>query len=139
MNPKKIGISHPWASRNINQNIGQDIWIRKSINGIFANYNMIPSEIFIHDFPKKISLKFLVFIPKRTSKNKIRLLLPKIISLLKSLLTLKFNKNIHISLKVVPSLFHDAHILGKWLKLEKNPVKLKYALKKLVKRTRFRN
>jgi len=25
MNPKKIGISQPWASRNINQNIGQDI------------------------------------------------------------------------------------------------------------------
>jgi hypothetical protein len=48
------------------------------------------------------------------------------------MLTLKYNKNIHISFKVVPNLFHDAHILAKWIKLEKNPVRLKFILKKLL-------
>jgi hypothetical protein len=132
MNPKKIAISQPWASRNINQNLNKDMWIRKFVNGIFNKYNIITSQLFIHTYPKKISLYFLVFIPKNTSKNHVKLLLTQIITLIKSILTLKFNKNIHISFKVVPSLFHDAHILAKWIKLEKNPIRLKYALKKLL-------
>lgn len=132
MNPKKIAISQPWASRNINQNLNKDMWIRKFVNGIFNKYNIITSQLFIHTYPKKISLYFLVFIPKNTSKSHVKLLLTQIITLIKSILTLKFNKNIHISFKVVPSLFHDAHILAKWIKLEKNPIRLKYALKKLL-------
>ena len=132
MNPKKIAISQPWASRNINQNLNKDMWIRKFVNGIFNKYNIITSQLFIHTYPKKISLYFLVFIPKNTSKNHVKLLLTQIITLIKSILTLKFNKNIHISFKVVPSLFHDAHILAKCVKLEKNPIRLKDALEKLL-------
>jgi len=71
------------------------------------------TKISLCTYPKKISLYFLVFIPKNTSKNHVKLLLTQIITLIKSILTLKFNKNIHISFKVVPSLFHDAHILAK--------------------------
>lgn len=132
MNPKKIAISQPWASRTINQNVHKDLWIDKCINGIFNQYNMIPSQLFIHTYPKKISLHFLLFIPKYTSHSGVSSLLKNLIILIKSMLTLKYNKNIHISFKVVPNLFHDAHILAKWIKLEKNPVRLKFILKKLL-------
>lgn len=116
------------------------MWIRSCLNGIFLKYNIITSQLFIHTYPKKISLYFLVFIPKNKNPHNINiilLLLPKIIKLIKSILTLKFNKNVHISFKVVPTLFHDAHILAKWLKLEKNPVRLKYALKKLLQQAKL--
>lgn len=132
MNPKKIATSQPWAARTMDQNVFQDLWIDKCVNGIFNQYNMIPSQIFIHTYPKKISLHFLLFIPKNSSHSGVRSLLKNIILLIKSMLTLKYNKNIHISFKVVPNLFHDAHILGKWIKLEKNPVRLKFILKKLL-------
>jgi hypothetical protein len=138
MNSKKIAISQPWASRTLNQNLNKDMWIRSCLNGIFLKYNIITSQLFIHTYPKKISLYFLVFIPKNKNPNATTpLLLPKIIKLIKSILTLKFNKNVHISFKVVPTLFHDAHILAKWLKLEKNPVRLKYALKKLLQQAKL--
>jgi hypothetical protein len=74
---------------------------------------MIPSEIYIHNYPKKISINFLIFVPKRTSQRGVSTVLTKIISLIKSILTLKYSKNIHVNFKVIPSIFHDAHIMGK--------------------------
>jgi len=147
MNSKKIAISQPWISRSMDQNIHKDIWIRKYISGLFLKYNILTSEIYIHEYPNKISIIFLIFVPKFAKRSLSRnnrndrlqakqdmapiLRIKKLVKLTKSLLILKYNKNIHINLKIVPSIFHDAHICVKWLKEEKNVHNLKFILKKL--------
>jgi hypothetical protein len=59
--------------------------------------------------------------------------LPRLIRLIKSVLTLKYNKNVHISFKVVGSVFEDDKILSKLVgsKLTKNPFKFRFTLKKV--------
>jgi hypothetical protein len=129
----KIGVSQPWGNRTINENIKEEVWTRKFINGTFLNYNYIISEIYMHSYPKKLSLKFLIFIPTWSVSKKVHILyLTKLISLVKSVLTLKYNKNVSVTFKVIPHLFKDPVMLGKWLKLEDDHVKLKFKLRKLL-------
>ena len=134
MNSKKLGISHPWYSRSISQSLSSELWIREFISGLFTNYNYLISELFVQVYPKKVSIKFLIFIRRKNPDWLYCLVyLPRLIRLIKSVLTLKYNKNVHISFKVVGSVFEDDKILSKLVgsKLTKNPFKFRFTLKKV--------
>ena len=134
MNSKKLGISHPWYSRSISSSLSSELWIREFISGLFVNYNYLISELFVQVYPKKVSIKFLIFI-RRKNPNWLYCLvyLPRLIRLIKSVLTLKYNKNVYISFKVVGSVFEDDKILSSLVggKVGKNPFKFRFTLKRV--------
>jgi len=89
----------------------------------------------IHIYPKKISLKFLVFISKKNKNSRYcALYLERIIGITKSILALKFNKNVSISIRIVNDAFDDPVILSKLLqdKIVSNPFRYRVILKRLM-------
>ena len=134
MNEKKLGISHPWYSRTMNSNVHSELWIREYIEGLLLNYKFLTSEVFVQVYPKKVSLKFLVFVGKRNPSWLYCLVyLPRLIKLIKSVLTLGYNKNIHVSIKVVGSVFEDDKVLSGLIRdrIVSNPFQFRQVLKKI--------
>jgi len=134
MNEKKLGISHPWYSRTMNSSVHSELWIREYIQGLLGNYNYLTSHVFVQVYPKKVSLKFLLFIGKRNPQWLYCLVyLPRLIQLIKSVITLKYNKNVHVSIKVVGSVFEDDKVLSTLItrKVTENPFQFRQTLKKI--------
>jgi len=132
---KKLGLSYPWLSRSIDQDYFGEKWIREFVTGLFQKYNYFVSDVFIHIYPKKISLKFLVFISKKNKNSRYcALYLERIIGITKSILALKFNKNVSISIRIVNDAFDDPVILSKLLqdKIVSNPFRYRVILKRLM-------
>lgn len=132
---KKIGLSYPWLSRTINNDYVTEEWIRNFSEGLFSNYNYILSDIFIHVYPKKVTIKFLIFIGKKNKNSRYcALYLERLIKFLKSVLLLKLNKNITISVRIVSDAFEDSKILSSLLKnkITSNPFKYRMIVKNLV-------
>ena len=59
--------------------------------------------------------------------------LPRLIQLIKSVITLKYNKNVHVSIKVVGSVFEDDKVLSTLItrKVTENPFQFRQTLKKI--------
>jgi len=132
---KKLGSSYPWLSRSINNEYSEEKWIRAFIEGVFANYNYITSDCFIHIYPKKVTLKLLIFISKKNKNSRYCVLyLERLISFIKSILILKLNKNAYISIRVVNDSFDDSRVLSTLLKdqILENPFKYRMVIKKLI-------
>jgi hypothetical protein len=137
MNSKKLGISHPWYCRSIGGSITEELWIRNFVDGLFVNYNYLLSNLFVQVYPKKLNIKLLIFIRRKNPDWLYCLVyLPRLIKLIKSVLTLKYNKNISISFKVVGSVFEDEKILSTLLsrKVSKNAFKFRFTLKRVFDR-----
>lgn len=101
----------------------------------FTRYNYVVSDIFIHIYPRKITIKFLIFISKKNKNSRYCVLyLERLIKLLKSILLLKLNKNITISIRVVNDAFDDSKILSSLLKNQiiNNPFKYRIVIKNLM-------
>lgn len=134
MNSKKLGISHPWYSRCINSSVTEDLWIREFIEGIFVTYGYLLSTLFVQVYGEKINIKLLIFIRRRNPDWLYCLVyLPRLVSLIKSVITLKSNKNVTISFKVVGSVFEDEKILSTLLKrkISKNAFRFRLTLKRV--------
>jgi len=132
---KKLGTSYPWFSRSINNDYLTEKWIRDFTEGLFTRYNYVVSDIFIHIYPRKITIKFLIFISKKNKNSRYCVLyLERLIKLLKSILLLKLNKNITISIRVVNDAFDDSKILSSLLKNQiiNNPFKYRIVIKNLM-------
>jgi len=132
---KKLGSSYPWLSRSINNDYSVEKWIRVFIEGVFANYNYITSDCFIHIYPKKVTVKLLIFISKKNKNSRYCVLyLERLISFIKSILILKLNKNVYISIRVVNDCFDDSRVLSTLLKdqILENPFKYRMVIKKLI-------
>jgi|AntRauTorckE5430_2_1112549.scaffolds.fasta_scaffold01024_10 hypothetical protein len=132
---KKLGLSYPWLSRSINNDYLTEKWIRNFIEGLFSRYDYVVSDIFIHIYPKKITIKCLIFISKKNKhSNYCGLYLERLIKFLKSTLLLKLNKNITVSVRIVNDAFDDSKILSSLLKSQigKNPFKYRMIIKKLI-------
>ena len=132
---KKLGLSYPWLSRSIDNDYLTEKWIRDFIEGLFSSYNFIVSDVFIHIYPKKITIKFLIFISKKNKHSRYcALYLERLIRFLKSSLLLKLNKNITISVRVANDAFDDSKILSSLLKTQigNNPFKYRMVIKKLI-------
>ncbi len=132
---KKLGISYPWLSRSIEQDYFGEKWIRDFIRGLFENYNYVVSDVFIHIYPKKISLKFLVFISKNNKNSRYCVLyLERLVAMTKSVLSLRFNKNVSVSIRIINDAFEDSSVLSKLLekKISSNPFRYRVVLKRLM-------
>jgi hypothetical protein len=107
----------------------EDIFIRKLIRNIYLKHGILTSEPYINRYPERISIKFFMFCTD-ASQYKIQLL---ILGLLKSILVLKYNKNIDISFKQSPHLLFNSKILTDFLKvkMEQNPSQSRMTLKRL--------
>jgi len=126
---KRVGISQSWYSRSLGSEIHEDIFIRKCVRNIYLKHGILTSEPYINRYPERISIKFFMFCTD-SSQYKIQW---ELYSLLKSLLVLKYNKNIDISFKQSPHLLFNSKILTDFLKvkMEQNPLQSKMTLKRL--------
>lgn len=111
---KKLGISQNtyFYTYKINYNL---INICELINNIFLNYNIFVSNIYIYEYPKSIIIKFDIWIHNK----KCYMFLNHIINLLKSLLVLKYNKNIEFNIKISKDIFNDDMLLSNFIKTMK--------------------
>lgn len=118
----KIGISENYKFYTYKNNYNL-ININKIINNILINYNIYVSNIFIYEYPKSIIIKFDIWI---YNKNLYKIL-NNILNLIKSLLILKYNKNIQFHIKISKDIFNDDLLIANYLK--NNHDKIKYILK----------
>lgn len=128
---KRLGISQGWYSRSGEYtDLESDKFIRKLVRNIYLKHGILTSEAYIHRYPERISIKFLMYMTD-SSQYKIQSLLMKLI---KSILVLKYNKNINIYYKQCPHLLFNSSILVDYLeqKLKGNSNKVRMILKKLM-------
>ena len=128
---KRLGISEGWYSRSGSYtDLESDKFIRKLVRNIYLKHGILTSEAYIHRYPERISIKFLMYITD-SSQYKIQNLL---ISLIKSILVLKYNKNVNISYKQCSHLMFNSKILVDYLekKLKGNPNKVRMVLKNVI-------
>ena len=104
---KKRGISEVSLYRTYPYNLNL-INLTKYIENSLLNYGIIVSNIYINEYRKIFIIHFTVFIPDSRQYK----VLSKIIKYIKSLLILKFNKNIYFNIKTVESIYHDNKILS---------------------------
>lgn len=86
------------------------------IKNTFINYNIYVSNIFIYEYPKSIIIKYNIWIHNKNSYK----ILNHIINFLKSLLILKYNKNIEFNINISKDIFNDDKLLSNYLKYEMN-------------------
>lgn len=116
---KKIGIIENYKFYTYKNNYNL-ININNLIKNILLNYNIYVSNIYMYEYPKSIIIKFDIWI---YNKN-IYKILTNIINLLKSLLILKYNKNIELNIKISKDIFNDDLLISNYIK--KNYDKIKY-------------
>lgn len=86
------------------------------IKNTFLNYNIYISNIYGYEYPKCIIFKFDIWIHNKKCYK----FLHYIIKFLKSLLILKYNKNIEFNIKISKNLLNDDKLLTEYLKTEIN-------------------
>ena len=103
----------------------------KIIEGIFFKYGILVSSIYIHEYPKNYIIHFNIFISHHIQY----FILKNIIKLIKSLLVLKYNKNISFNIHISKSIYYDNKFISSWLsyKLQNDPLQLRFITKKLWK------
>lgn len=105
--------------------------IEDMVKNILKSYNIVSSSVYIYEYPLAYILKLTIFI-----NNKIQyIILKKCIKLIKSILVLKYNKNIEIDIKVIKNMYEDLDILGEHIKQKttKNPETMVRVMRKVLK------
>ena len=126
---KKLGISQNWYYYTYKNNYNL-IEIEKIVKNTFLNYNIFISNIYMYEYPKLIILKFDLWIYNENHYK----LLTNIINYLKSLLVLKYNKNIEFNINFSKDIFNDDQLIGTFVK--KNWRKLRLMVKLLNKKNK---
>lgn len=116
---KKLGISESWKYYSYKSNYNL-YWIDNIIKNTFLCYNIYISNIYIYEYPKLIIIKFNLFV---FNKNQYKFI-NYIISYLKSLLILKYNKNIELNIKFSKNIFNDDKLIGTYIKNYNNKIRL---------------
>jgi hypothetical protein len=133
---KKIGISQPWFFNTFPYNptlLKQQIFI----TAFFNNFGILVSDIYISEYRHLLSYHLTIFL----SHTKHYSVIKPILNVLKSLLVIKYKKNISFNIKRSPSLYYDDKILGSWLKLniQKDTMKVRPLIKKLLHKDKLKN
>jgi hypothetical protein len=121
---KKLNISENWKYYTYKNNYNLN-HIDNIIKNTFLNYNILISNIYIYEYPKCIIIKFQLWVYNENHYKFIN----NIISYLKSLLILKYNKNIELNIKFSKDIFNDDLLIGTFIK--KNNDKIRPLLKLL--------
>lgn len=123
---KKLGISQNWNYYTYKNNWNL-INIENIVKNTFLNYNIFVSNIYMYEYPKCIIIKFQLWIYNINHYK----FLNNIINLLKSLLVLKYNKNIELHIKFSKDIYNDDKLIGTYIK--KNTDKIRPLFKLLNK------
>ena len=86
------------------------------IKNTFLNYNIYVSNIYVYEYPKSIIIKYNIWIHNKNCY----IFLNNIINFLKSLLVLKYNKNIEFNIKISKDIFNDDKLITNYLHYEMN-------------------
>lgn len=131
---KNIGISQPWLFNSYNPSL---INQQNDISSLFYDISMLTSQIYISQYKHLYIYHFTIFINQNYNTKNIALAL----KLLKSLLILKYNKNVIFNVKYPASIYHDHYQIASWLKfnIEENPTKIRPIFKKIMKRPQPNN
>lgn len=86
------------------------------IKNTFLNYNIYVSNIYVYEYPKSIIIKYNIWIHNKNCY----IFLNNIINFLKSLLVLKYNKNIEFNIKMSKDIFNDDKLITNYLEYEMN-------------------
>ena len=86
------------------------------IKNTFLNYNIYVSNIYVYEYPKSIIIKYNIWIHNKNCY----IFLNNIINFLKSLLVLKYNKNIEFNIKMSKDIFNDDKLITNYLHYEMN-------------------
>lgn len=84
------------------------------IKNTFLNYNIYVSNIYVYEYPKSIIIKYNIWIHNKNCY----IFLNNIINFLKSLLVLKYNKNIEFNIKISKDIFNDDKLITNYLQYE---------------------
>ena len=75
------------------------------------------SELFVDSYPCHIQVKCLLFVPRGIyTMKKVRIRLPLLLRLLKSMISIRSNKNVSFKVGIVPSVFGSSRVLSTYLK-----------------------
>ena len=101
--------------------------IEDIIKNILKNYNIYSSTIIIYEYPKAIVVKFSIYIGYKKQYKIIK----SIIKYIKSLLVLRYNKNVQLNVNISRDMYKDNEILGEIIKdkINKNKNKIINILK----------
>lgn len=111
--------------------------MRVLIEGILKSNKLYISELFIDEYPCHIQIKCLIFVPRSVyTMKKVRIVLCSVISLLKSIITLKSNKNVSFKLGILPNVCASSVLLCDYVKrrIMYNPFKYNAIISKVLKR-----
>ena len=132
---KKLGISSNYKVRSIKSSDWG--WINSLCEGVFSGHKLYMSEVFVDSYPCHIQVKCLLFVPRSIyTMKEVRKRLPVIISLLKSMISIKSNKNVSFKVGIMPSVFGSSRVLSSYLKrrITWNPFKFTMSVSKVFKR-----
>lgn len=105
------------------------------IKNTFLNYNIYVSNIYVYEYPKSIIIKYNIWIHNKNCY----LFLNNIINFLKSLLVLKYNKNIEFNIKMSKDIFNDDKLITNYLHYEMNSNKQLLKILKDIKKNVSKN
>lgn len=119
-----------WRYQTHNPNI-RLISIEEDVKNILKSHNIYTSSILMYEYPQLLVLRMNIFIKRKYQYRELKLL----IKLIKSLITLKYNKNVKIGLKLIDNYESDNEILLSIInkRVSKNPHKIIEILKKIYK------
>lgn len=127
---KKLSISSQAFFKTYPYN-GNLIHMQKIIEGIFINYGILTSSIFISEYPKLIIFQFNILLKIPNQYN----IIGPITRFIKSLFVLKYNKNIRFDITISKNIYCEDKYISSWLKykLLADPNRVRFLLQKLFK------
>lgn len=93
------------------------------VRNTFMNFNVYVSQMFIYEYPKCVIIKFNLWVYKSEHFKIVK----HILDYLRSLLVLRYNKNVEFEVKFSRNIFSDELLLGTFIK--KNSDKMRSLLK----------
>jgi hypothetical protein len=115
---KKLGVGSSWNYYSYKKNLNL-IAIDNIVKNTFLNYNIFISSLYIYEYPKLVLIKFELFVYDEDDYT----FLNSIINYLKSLLVLKYNKNVELDIKFSRDIFNDDCLIGTYIKKNKDKIR----------------